>query len=349
MSQGLDINQIANDIQTYIDQGNFYDTVEKDSIPKVMDKTNLNSNDFTKLLSQGKTKYGASKLYKLSRKCDVSINSMEDVINVLQIYDNLFKLKSSHSIIDYLENQYISNYAKLAELPMDSDFDTVYKYLKGLSDQGDKLRMSIACAAKLSEVRDSDEFTPLLYACYDNNLQLVKSLIEGGCNKNAVTKSGSNCLLLASFDGYLEIVKYLIEAGFDKDWRKQSNKFNAILCASQKGHLETVKYLKSIGCDVNSKQKGNSNCIYCAATEGHLETIQYLVSAGCNPDEKDVSGITPLNVASRYGFYEVVKYLLECGCNKDAIDNGGMKPIDYAKEKQFESDNYRKIVDLLNQ
>ena len=44
MSQGLTVNfdYIANNIQTYIGQDNFYDIVDKDDIPKVLEKPILN-------------------------------------------------------------------------------------------------------------------------------------------------------------------------------------------------------------------------------------------------------------------------------------------------------------------
>ncbi|EAX97239.1 hypothetical protein TVAG_037460 [Trichomonas vaginalis G3] len=85
MSQGLtvDFDYIANNIQTYIEQDNFYDIVDKDDIPKVLEKVNLKSNDFSTLLSQGKSKYSTPKLFCFIRKCNVLIDSFEDAINVL--------------------------------------------------------------------------------------------------------------------------------------------------------------------------------------------------------------------------------------------------------------------------
>lgn len=97
----LDINYIAKNIQTYIDQDNFYDVIDEDFIPQVLEKSNLNPNDFRMLLSQGASKLSTTRLYRFSRECNVYINSFEDAINVLQSYNNIFKLKSSHALIDY--------------------------------------------------------------------------------------------------------------------------------------------------------------------------------------------------------------------------------------------------------
>ncbi|EAY15161.1 hypothetical protein TVAG_392780 [Trichomonas vaginalis G3] len=193
MSEGLvlDVDHIANNIQTYIDQDNFYDVIDKDFIPQVFEKTKLNSNDFVKLLSQGKSKYSTARLYNLSRKCNVLVNSFEDAINVLQIYNKIFKLKSSRSLIDYLDkykvenqsdskemtklkneienlksklsivekefNEYKNDFSKISELRSCSDFETVYNFLQQLSAEGDKLKMSISCAVGLSEKRNSEE------------------------------------------------------------------------------------------------------------------------------------------------------------------------------------------------
>ncbi|EAY21052.1 KIAA1250 protein, putative [Trichomonas vaginalis G3] len=424
MSQGLilDIDHIANNIQKYIDQDNFYDVIDSDIIPQVFEKTNLNSNDFRILLSQGKSKYSTTMLYKFARKCNVFINSFQDAINVLQIYNNLFKLKSSRSLIDYFEkfngenqsdskemrelknkiqnlesklfvmekeineyrmkeNQHKNEFAEISELRSNSDFDSVYNFLKQLSDQGDKLKMSISCAVGLSEKRNLEECTPLLLACIKGDLQLTKSLIEGGCERNSIETNGNNCLLLASFYGHLEIVKYLINIGYDKDWCNKTNGFNAIIFASQEGRLETVKYLQSIGCDVNYKPFTSASCIYLASYNGHLETVKYLLSVGANPNEKLYNGFSPLIVASSFGHLEVVKCLIQCGCNKNDktncnqsalhcaaknghfevveylvsiyvnlndIDSDEKTALDYATKRQYENDNYRKIVNLLN-
>ncbi|EAY08380.1 histone-lysine N-methyltransferase, H3 lysine-9 specific, putative [Trichomonas vaginalis G3] len=378
MSLIRDYDYIASNIQTYIDQDNFYDIVDKEFIPQVLEKANLNSNDFKTLLSQGLSKYSTKVLYELFRNCNVFINSFEDVINVLQSYSNIFRLLSSCSLIDYLEKfnsenqsdsieitnlqnleskismleneineyrwkevQYKNEIAQISEIPLNSDFETAYNFLKQLSNKGDKLKMSLSCAVGLSEKRSSNDYTPLHYACCKGDLQFIKSLVEEGCDRDAATKNESNCLLMASYYGHLDIVKYLIGVGFEKNYCKKSSGFNAIIMASQEGQLEVVKYLKSIGCDVNSKTNGNASCIYFASLKGHLEVVKYLFSSGANPYEKDDNGVSPLIVASQEGHLDIVKYLIQCGCNKNdktnyndsslhwAAENGNFEVVEY--------------------
>ena len=53
--------------------------------------------------------------------------------------------------------------------------------------------------------------------CEKGNLQLVKSLVECGCNKETKTNDGNTPLIQASYYGHLEVVKYLISNGANKD------------------------------------------------------------------------------------------------------------------------------------
>ncbi|EAY15160.1 hypothetical protein TVAG_392770 [Trichomonas vaginalis G3] len=47
------------------------------------------------------------------------------------------------------------------------------------------------------------------------------------------------------------------------------------------------------------------------------------------------------------GHFEVVEYLVSIRVNLNDRNNDGKTALDYAKEKQHENDNYRKIVNLL--
>ncbi|EAX97873.1 hypothetical protein TVAG_490010 [Trichomonas vaginalis G3] len=414
----LNIDYIANNIQQYIDDENFFDMLDEDIIFQVLEKTTLDPQNFKALLSQGQSKLSSSNLYNCAHKCNVIVNTFEDAINVLKCYKNIFNLESSHGLIKFLKKynaehvsqldeiqnlknkveilekdktslnnkndqliESISYFAKLSQLKDVNDFNKVYNYLKELSEKGDEIKMFHSCSIGLSEVKNSYDGTPLIDACINGDLKLAKSLIEGGCNRNAINKYSNNCLLEASAKGQLEVVKYLIDNGFDKDWRKKTNGFNAILMASQFGKLETVKYLQSIGCDVNSKSNLNANCIYFASLKGHLETVKYLVSVGGNPKEKANNGFSPLIVAAQEGYLEVVKYLIQIGCDKNDKtnyndtslhwatikgqfevvqylvsigvnlnhqNNFGKTALSYAIEKQNENDNYKKILDLLS-
>lgn len=101
--------------------------------------------------------------------------------------------------------------------------------LKDFSTEGDKYAIKILCKLGLSEVRNPDECTSLIYACVNGNLGLVQSLIEGGSKIDAIDKFGNNVLNDASHFGKTDVVRYLISSGFDKDWKHESAGSSSII------------------------------------------------------------------------------------------------------------------------
>ena len=304
-----------------------------------------------------------SELYNCVHECNVLVNSFEDAINILKSYNNVLKLKSSCRLIDFFEKyktvfvsdlgsktniqnlqlklsklendnlqltQSINDFKSISQLRESEDFEEIYNLLKKFSEIGYEEKMSLSLAVKLDEKQNDGEQTPLLHSCQMGDLHLTKSLIEGGCNRDVVSKYGNNCLVVASNFGHIDIVEYLIEIGFDMNWRNEADGFNAILVASEKGHLEIVKYLDSIGCDINSKTNTNANCIYLASLHGHLDTVKYLISCGVDPNEKDDNGFNAILVASYAGHLEVIKYLLMNGCNKNDKTNNNVTSLHWA-------------------
>ena len=144
------------------------------------------------------------------KECNSEIQNLYSKENIME--NEIQQYKNEITILKNENNKMIEtiNYlSKVSELNSSDNFNKVYMYLKELSDNGDQQKMFDSCVIGLSEKRDSNDNTPLLMACYIGYLQLTKSLIEGGCIRDAKNKSGCNCLLEASLNGHLDIVKYL--------------------------------------------------------------------------------------------------------------------------------------------
>lgn len=211
--------------------------------------------DVTKLNSENQNLH--SKLESLEKELSTLKNNNEQLKkdneqlkkDIKTVKDEITQEKNTN---DQLFKS-INDYGTMNQLRKSGDFDAIYNFLNDLSSKDHKIKISIACALGLCEKKNQYECTSLLWACVNENLQLVKSLVEGGCDRNACDKFGNNCFIEAASKGYVDIVRYLVDAGFDKNWRIKSNGFNAILNASQDGKLDMVKYLISIGCSANSK------------------------------------------------------------------------------------------------
>lgn len=58
------------------------------------------------------------------------------------------------------------------------------------------------------------KWSPLLRACSDGYLQIVKHLVEFGADRTAKTKDGFSCLFLAAKNKQIQVVSYLLEQDF---------------------------------------------------------------------------------------------------------------------------------------
>lgn len=273
---------------------------------------------------------------------------------------------------------------KISSIMNDSvnqNFFKIYNLIKRFSDTNNTDIMKLICKSGLSEARESQQCTCLLWACVQGNYFLVQDLIENGCNRDAIEIYGNNALLDASGSGNISIVKYLISEGFDKNWRNSKNGNSAIHLASQYGHLDVVKYLVQIGCDVNSKTKTvYSNCSICAAVCGNLELFKFLQSNGCDIKCKNINDDlcvhfaaaknkpniieyllgqdfdinvpgknlnTSLHYAVENCGIETVKFLIKHGAKLSEKNKENQTPLDIAKSKVETDKKFEEIIDIL--
>ena len=117
------------------------------------------------------------------------------------------------------------------------------------------------------------ELTPLMFASYSGNYNLVKFSMDNGADINLKCGGGWTALMLASEFGHLEIVKYLIENGADVNSQDRDG-WTALIEATNGGRLEVVKYLVENGADINIKDKNGNTALNYARTEGIKEVLR---------------------------------------------------------------------------
>jgi len=54
-------------------------------------------------------------------------------------------------------------------------------------------------------IQDEKAYTPLIIACYNNQYEAAKLLLNAGANINAADYGGNTALMGASFKGYVKI------------------------------------------------------------------------------------------------------------------------------------------------
>lgn len=113
----------------------------------------------------------------------------------------------------------------------------------------------------LTAIRDTDEYTPLHRACYANNVDVVKTLIERGADINAKSGDGWTPLHSAARWSALECASILVNSGADVNARSTGHLTPLHLaCTNQsRGLLELLLHHPDI--DVTIMSKGGDKAV----------------------------------------------------------------------------------------
>ena len=99
-----------------------------------------------------------------------------------------------------------------------------------------------------ADLVNDDENIALWFACFSNQLEIVKTLIFYTRDLNHQNVNGATCLSYASSSGKLDIVKALVEAGANPEIETLDG-FSAVELAST---LPVLKYLRSFSFESSS-------------------------------------------------------------------------------------------------
>ena len=163
----------------------------------------------------------------------------------------------------------------------------------------------------------SETLTPLLLACSEGHLDVVKFLIEKGCDHTQTfqVKDGyvANLLHLTAMGGHVDTARYLIEEKECDPTSKTIIDHTPLSLACENGHLEMVKYLvneRSI--DPVHQLNNGKTPLHLACNEGHLEIVKFLIEEkGCDPMYDVGMALTPYAAACGGEDLDVVRYLTE--------------------------------------
>lgn len=119
----------------------------------------------------------------------------------------------------------------------------------------------------------------------------------------------------AAFTGNSELVRALAEKGVDIN--KSSYLFGdtPIRAAAAKGHAKVVLELIKAGVDVNKAGWFGITPLYVAANKGHIDTAKALIESGADVN-KAAWLATPLRTAVRHGQTELATLLREHGATE---------------------------------
>lgn len=234
--------------------------------------------------------------------------------------------------------------------------------LTSIFEEGDINVNNIIEAEVGNDMELQVSMTPLMYASYLGNYEIVRYLVEEKkADINIENEYGWTALKYASDEGRLEIVKYLVENGASVDAEvltitknlevfeyllEQGNlNINSVgylgmtalsLASIEYGNLEMIKYLLEKGADINVKNEDGSTALMTASMYGNLEIIKYLIENGADINAKDNDGSTALIYASKWGNLETVEYLVKNGADINIKDIENKTALDWAANSRIE-------------
>ncbi|OHD57239.1 MAG: hypothetical protein A2Y33_14810 [Spirochaetes bacterium GWF1_51_8] len=204
-----------------------------------------------------------------------------------------------------------------------------------------KFFIAMGADVTVKEYINSNNFniSVLHTASVNDDLDMVKMLVENGAEIDAADGAGRTALFNACAIGNLDMVKYLVGHNAAITVRETVNGTYIIHEACYWDNIDVVKYLLYVGINKNLKDfKGNTPFKYAVKGENldivkllvgsgveidaispdegsifhgleDLELVKYLVSLGLNPGLEDANGETPLQIAIEAGNDDVAEYL----------------------------------------
>ena len=166
--------------------------------------------------------------------------------------------------------------------------------------------------------KDSSNFTPLMSASRNGNLELVKLFLELNSDMNVEDNRGETAFSYALTNNHREIARLILEKNVNTstDINTKGNKgITLLMQAAILGDKEIADLLISKEAKVNEKDNSNITALMYASKNGHLELVKLFLEFGADINEKSNIGYTPLIYSITNGHLEILNFLLEKGAN----------------------------------
>ncbi|KAM5296910.1 protein phosphatase 1 regulatory subunit 12C isoform 2-T2 [Glossophaga mutica] len=248
------------------------------------------------------------------------------------------------------------------------------------ADPGPDAELDPSAPSPARAVLDStnaDGISALHQACIDENLEVVRFLVEQGATVNQADNEGWTPLHVAASCGYLDIARYLLSHGAniaavnsDGDLPldlAESDAMEGLLKAeiAHRGvdveaarRAEEELLLRDTRCWLNGgampearHPRTGASALHVAAAKGYIEVMRLLLQAGYDPELRDGDGWTPLHAAAHWGVEDACRLLAEHGGGMDSLTHAGQRPCDLADEEVLSllEELAQKQEDLRNQ
>jgi len=215
---------------------------------------------------------------------------------------------------------------------------------------------ALAMIARDVEINQTqpDGTTPLHWAVYRVDRELVAALLKKGARAHVVNKYGASPLAEAVRIANLEMTGMLLEAGADANVANEDGQ-TALMLAARTGNVAVARLLVQHGADVNKRESyRDQSAVMWAAAQGHADMVAFLVlqkadltvqaqdnewmtqiSSEPRVQYRPTGGLTPLLYAARAGCLGCVTSMVQAGADVDRPNPDGMTPMMMALDNGY--------------
>jgi ankyrin repeat protein len=201
------------------------------------------------------------------------------------------------------------------------------RLVDAIKDQNRKAVMALINSHADVNAAQPDGSTPLAWAAYQDDTEMVDALLKAGAKVNVADEYGETPLTLACANGNAEIVSKLVAAGADVNAARWSGE-TALMIAAGSGNPKVLTTLisKDAPVGVVEARKGQTPLMW-AAAQGHAEAADVLLKAGANPNTISKGGFSPIIFAAQKGEPNTVTTLLKAGADINYTVPAGMNAL----------------------
>jgi ankyrin repeat protein len=196
------------------------------------------------------------------------------------------------------------------------------------------------------DIPSVDGTTALHWAAYNDDVDLVKRLVDKGANPNARNNYNYTPMQAAAVVADPAVVKLLLKAGADPD-STANNGQTALMTVVRSGNVEAAKELLDHGAHVNAKETlRNQTALMWAAAKARPPMMALLIQYGADvnaqskmnvkilqetderrPQDAQAGGFTALLYAARENCVECAKALVAARADLNRPNGDGVTPL----------------------
>jgi ankyrin repeat protein len=191
----------------------------------------------------------------------------------------------------------------------------IYAGLHAAAATGDVAAIEqLIAAGEKPNLQDSKSRTPLIVAAFRRQHAAAQALLRLGANPNARDNDGFDALTIAVVNNDLDLVKIMIEGGADVRAKIGFDNGSALITAAQLGYVDIVKALIEAKPDIDHANGRGWTALTTAVVMGtgdkeHKAIVEELVKAGADGDIKDRAGRKAIDYARQRGYGDLVPIL----------------------------------------